>query len=263
MSQTKTIFITGAGSGIGANTARLFAAKGWFVGLYDLNPESVAKLSDELGANCCHGFIDVTDRVAVDTAFEQFSAVTDGGLDVMLNNAGLFQDKPFIEADPDFLDLMMRVNMDGVVNCARAAYALLKNTPDSHLVNMCSASAIYGVPHNAVYSATKFFVRGLTEALRIEWNRDDITVNMVMPSYIVTPMTDGVKLSHPSDDILSVDEVTQAIWEAATSRGMYWIMPRSSRALNFLVRKLPLEAVPGFALRKVNSNTAAGRTGKI
>lgn len=254
MSQAKSIFITGAGSGIGANTARLFAAKGWFVGLYDLNPESVAKLSDELGANCCHGFIDVTDRLAVDTAFEQFSAVTDGRLNVMLNNAGLFQDKPFIEADPEFLDLMMRVNIDGVVNCARAAYALLKNTPDSHLVNMCSASAIYGVPNNAIYSSSKFFVRGFTEALRIEWDKDDITVNMVMPSYIATPMTEGVNLSHPSDDMLTVDEVTQAIWEAATTRGMYWIMPRSARVLNFVLRKIPLKYAPGLVLRKVNSH---------
>jgi short-subunit dehydrogenase len=128
---------------------------------------------------------------------------------------------------------------------------------------MCSASAIYGVPNNAIYSSSKFFVRGFTEALRIEWDRDDITVNMVMPSYIATPMTEGVKLSHPSDDMLSVDEVTQAIWEAATTRGMYWIMPRSSRILNFLVRKLPLETIPGFALRKVNSRTTPGRTGRI
>jgi NADP-dependent 3-hydroxy acid dehydrogenase YdfG len=254
MNTKKTIFITGAGSGIGAAAARYFSGQGWFVGLYDLNQKSVEIVAKELGEDCCHGFIDVVDRTVVNKAFEHFSSTTAGRLDVMLNNAGLFQDKPFNEADPDYLDLMMRVNIDGVVNCSRAAHPLLKATADSHLVNLSSASALYGVPNSAVYSASKFFVRGLSEALRIEWEKDNITVNMVMPSYVATPMCDGVELSHDSSEILTVDEVVVAIWEAATGKGMYWILPRSARIGNFFLRKLPLNLVPRFTSRKFNTN---------
>jgi NADP-dependent 3-hydroxy acid dehydrogenase YdfG len=248
MHSLKTVFITGAGSGIGATAARMYAKNGWFVGLYDLNVESVEALSTELGENSCFGFVNVTDRDAVDAAFSEFSEKTGGRLDVMLNNAGLFQDKPFVEADEKFIDLMMHVNMDGLVNCSRAAYPLLKQTPDSHLVNMGSASSIYGVPHNGIYSATKFFVHGLTEALRIEWEVDDITVNVVMPSYVATPMTQGVKLSHDkSGKLLTADQIAEAIWQASTTKGMYWILPFASRVQQFIVKLTPLALLPGLS----------------
>lgn len=248
MIDRKTVLITGAGSGIGATAARLFVSKGWFVGLYDLNSKSVESLSIEFGENTCFGQMDVTDRASVQRAFEDFSTHTGGRLDAMINNAGLFQDKPFMEADANYLQTMMHVNMDGVVNCARAAYPLLKATPDSHLVNLGSAASIYGVPNEAIYSATKFFVRGLTEALRIEWEQDQITVNVVMPSYVATPMTDGVSVSHlKGDKFLTTEEIAEAIYEAATTNGMYWIMPKKARLLQTLLRKIPLRWVPIFA----------------
>ncbi len=246
----KTVLITGAGSGIGATTARRFHKEGWFVGLYDLDLPSVEKLATELGDNTCVGQMDVTDRGAVEKGFAEFAEATGGRLDAMINNAGLFQDKPFAEADPEFIDLMMRVNIDGVVNCARAAYPLLKQTPDSHLVNVGSASSIYGVPHNAIYSSTKFFVRGFTEALRIEWDRDDIMVNVIMPSYVATPMTDNSELSHDvsgKSKLLSAEQIAQAIWEAANSDGMYWIMPATARFQQFLMRVVPVAWLPALA----------------
>jgi len=250
MQATKSIFITGAGSGIGAGVARLFAGRGWLVGLYDLDLASVRKLADELGANACAGHVDVTARESVDRALAEFVETSGGRLNVMLNNAGLFQDVRFAEADPDFLKRMMRVNIDGVVHGAQAAYPYLKSTPDAHLVNMGSAASIYGVPNEAVYSATKFFVRGLTEALRIEWAEDDITVNVVMPAYVATPMTRGVRLSHEhTGKMLTAEEIAVATWEAATSNGMYWVLPKSARLQWTLARKLPLRWVPEFSRR--------------
>jgi len=248
MNEARTIFITGAGSGIGAAVARLFASRGWFVGLYDLDLESVKRLAMDLGDNACADHIDVADRSSVDEAMASFSQLTGGRLDVMLNNAGLFRDERFVEADHDYLERMMRVNMNGVVNGARAAWPLLKATPDSRLINMGSAASIYGVPNEAVYSATKFFVRGLTEALRVEWEEDDITVNVVMPSYVATPMTSGVRLSHDhGGKLLTADQIAAATWKAATTRGMYWVLPGLARLQWALARKLPLKWVPGFS----------------
>ena len=248
--QIRTVFITGAGSGIGATAARRFHAEGWFVGLYDLNAASVAELAAELGDNCCHGELDVCNRNAADAAVADFVAHTSGRFDALINNAGIFRDEAIVETDPAYLKLMMDVNMGGVVNCLLAAYPYLKATPDSHLVNIASTAAIYGAAHEAVYCATKFFVRGLTEALRTEWANDDIIVNTVMPSYVATPMTDGVYLSHKTEEkMLTADEVCDAIYEAATTRGMYWILPRSGRFLSFLVRKMPLRWMPAIAAK--------------
>jgi NAD(P)-dependent dehydrogenase (short-subunit alcohol dehydrogenase family) len=248
MMNCKTVFITGAGSGIGAATARYFANLGWFIGLYDLNLASVEALSSRLGGNNCFAQLDVTAPDSVTAAFAHFAAKTDGRLDVMVNNAGLFQDRPFAEADAEFLRLMMRVNMEGVVNCARAAYPLLKTTPDSHLVNIGSGSSIYGVPNNAVYSSTKSFVQSLTEALRVEWDAVEITVNVVMPLYVATPMTEGVSLSHIGESkMLTAEEIAAAVYEAATTRGMYWLMPAKARLLFSLIRKMPSIWLSGFA----------------
>ncbi|PLW68751.1 SDR family NAD(P)-dependent oxidoreductase [Pseudohalioglobus lutimaris] len=248
MLNCKTVFITGAGSGIGAATARYFSDHGWFVGLYDLNLESVRTLSSDLGGNTCFAQLDVTVPDSVAAAFTHFAELTGGRLDVMVNNAGLFQDKPFVEADLEFLHLMMRVNMEGVVNCAQAAYPLLKTTSDSHLVNLGSGSSIYGIPSNAVYSSSKSFVQGLTEALRVEWEKDDITVNVVMPLYVATPMTEGVKLTHSKGSkMLTAEDIAAAVYEAGTTKGMYWVMPFKARLLFTLLRKMPSIWLHGFA----------------
>jgi len=248
MLNCKTIFITGAGSGIGAATASYFSDRGWFVGLYDLNLESVKTLSSALGSNNCFAQLDVTSPNSVAAAFAHFAENTGGRLDVMFNNAGLFQDKPFVEADLEFLHLMMRVNMEGVVNCALAAYPFLKITPDSHLVNMGSGSSIYGIPSNAVYSSSKSFVQGLTEALRVEWQTDDITVNVVMPLYVATPMTEGVDLTHSKGSkLLTAADIAASVYEAGTTKGMYWLMPFKARLLFTLIRKMPSLWLTSFA----------------
>lgn len=248
MKNCKTVFITGAGSGIGAASARYFSDRGWFVGLYDLNLDSVEALSSALGENSCFAPLDVTVPGSVAAAFDHFSENTGGRLDVMVNNAGLFQDKPFVEAKPEFLRLMMRVNMEGVVNCALAAYPLLKATADSHLVNIGSGSSIYGTPNNAVYSSTKSFVQGLTEALRVEWHAHDITVNVVMPLYVATPMTEGVSLTHIGESkMLSAEDIAATVYKAATTSGMYWLMPAKARFFFTMIRKMPSGWLSSFA----------------
>src|SRR6201994_3363547 len=84
------------------------------------------------------------------------------------------------------------INAKGVVNGLHAAFPYLRDTANSVVVNLASASAIYGQPELAVYSATKFFVRGLTEALDIEWGRYGIRVIAIWPLYVQTAMTHGV-----------------------------------------------------------------------
>lgn len=86
----------------------------------------------------------------------------------------------------------VEVNVTGVLNGCHTAYPYLRATPGAQVVNLCCASAIYGQPELATYSATKFAVRGLTEALDLEWEDDDITVTAIWPLFVNTAMVDGM-----------------------------------------------------------------------
>lgn len=247
--QKKSVFITGAGSGIGAATARVFSRQGWFVGLYDLNEASVRELAEELGPDTAHGPVDVTDRESVETAIKGFVAQVGGRLDVLCNNAGIFIDKEFGETDAGFLEKLVRVNVDGVQSCAHTAYPFLRETPGARLINIGSAASISGVPNEATYSATKFFVRGLTEALALEWAKYDIKVSVVMPSYVKTPMTDtpGISWIEKFGMKLSAEEVAETIFRATQEYKLHWILPREARLQSFLIRAMPLRWQLGFA----------------
>jgi len=105
---------------------------------------------------------------------------------VMFNSAGIGQGGPFGALDRAPLDRVIDINFRGVAYGARAAYPWLKATPGSCLLNTASASAIYGSPGLSLYSATKFAVRGLTEALDGEWAADGIRARDLMPGFIDT-----------------------------------------------------------------------------
>ena len=157
----KSIFITGAASGMGRETARLFREKGWFIGGYDVNADGLRALEKELGAdNCVVRRLDVTDKADYEKALAEFGAATGGKMDILYNNAGIgvggfFDEQPF----EDILRVV-RVNFIGVLNGIHSAIGLLKATPGSLCFTTSSSSATYGMPGIAVYSATKHAVKG-------------------------------------------------------------------------------------------------------
>ncbi|QWC85962.1 SDR family oxidoreductase [Nocardioidaceae bacterium] len=191
------VVVTGAAAGIGRATALRFAREGYDVGAYDLDESGLSTLGDELsdlGAACTTGVLDVRDADAFSAALGQVVAER-GRLDVLVNNAGVATFGRFADADPADLHRQVDVNCKGVLNGAHAGFEHLRRTAAEHgtatMVNMASASAIYGQPELACYSATKFFVRGLTEALDLEWGPHDIRVVDVWPLFVATAMTDG------------------------------------------------------------------------
>ncbi len=186
---TKAIFITGAASGMGRAAAKLFAERGWFVGGYDLNEEGLASLRAELGDNqCVTGLLDVTDKDGFDQAIADFGAASGGRMDILFNNAGIGESGWFEDVPHDRAMRLVDINLKGVLNGAYAGLGLLKATPGSLLFNNASSSATYGMPRLAVYSATKHGVKGLTEALAIEWARHDVRVSDALPGLINTPL---------------------------------------------------------------------------
>lgn len=191
----RTVVITGAAAGIGRCTALTLAARGWTVGAYDLDEAGLASLAEEAGAlpgRVLTGHLDVTDAAEFEERVSAFATET-GRLDAIVNNAGILLAGRFEELAVEKHHREIDINTKGVVNGLHAAFPHLRATPGSVAVNLASASAIYGQAEIANYSATKFFVRGLTEALDIEWKRHGIRVAAIWPLYVQTAMTADIR----------------------------------------------------------------------
>lgn len=196
MTNQKSVFITGAAAGIGRATALSFARNGYLVGAYDIDEVGLKTLADEvedLGARAVTGHLDVTDADEMAERVAEFAKAAGDRLDVMINNAGILIAGRFEDIAVATHHKEIDINTKGVVNGLHAAFPYLKSTPGSVVVNLASASAIYGQAELANYSATKFFVRAVTEALDLEWTKYGIRVVAMWPLYVQTAMTDGVR----------------------------------------------------------------------
>lgn len=252
----KSIFITGAGSGIGRAGAELFAGRGWRVGAVDRDDEGLASLARQLGSEqVWTRTLDVTDKAALDAALAEFCAGNpDGGLDMMWNNAGIgesgwFEDVPY-EAAMRVVD----VNLKAVLAGAYSALPYLKKSAGSLLFSTSSSAGTYGMPRLAVYSATKHAVKGLTEALSVEWRRHGVRVADVLPGLIDTAILtstpdhsagavttrspDEIRASAPKRGMLRLmpaSSVAEAAWHAYHHRTrMHWYVPNSIRWIDRL-----------------------------
>lgn len=243
------IFITGAAAGIGRATAERFAARGWFVGLYDVNETGVKDLRGTLGeANALAGRLDVTDAAAFSFALSEFYEAAGGRLDVLFNNAGIVTVEEFDKVPLDRHHAVIDVNFKGVVNGAHAAFPYLAQTPGARMISMSSASALYGPPQFATYAATKFAVKGLTEALDLEWRRHGITVRDVLPLFVDTPMTRQFE-RHPRSMErlglrLTAPDIADAVWRAAHWR--LWPRVHWYPGLQTYVLALTQKFMPGW-----------------
>jgi len=184
-SKRPAAFISGGASGIGKATAQRLLNMGWTVGSYDVN-ETIWGTDDIPEGQLITGHLDVTDRENWDAALQDFTSKTGGRLDFLFNNAGIIIDGEVVDQDPEKVQLLTDINCVGVVYGAQAAHPYLKATKDAVMISMSSASAIFGQPEIATYSASKFFVNGMTEALSVEWRNDDIRVHDMMPLWAAT-----------------------------------------------------------------------------
>jgi NAD(P)-dependent dehydrogenase (short-subunit alcohol dehydrogenase family) len=247
----KSIFITGAASGLGREVARYFANVGWFVGLADVNEAGLAGTAALLppGVSSKHT-LDVTDRGQWKKAVADFAKHTDGQMTVLFNNAGIGTGGPIQKMTDEEIDRMIAINLTGVISGTRACFELLKNTPDSCVLYTSSAAGIYGSAGLSVYSATKFAVRALAEAHDIEWRGLDIKSRSLMPGFIDTNiianvidtgsnMTGKERLQSVGLEVSPVSIIGPAAWEAIHGNKVHTTVNKTAKQLAFASRWFP------------------------
>lgn len=193
-SSSRRALVTGASSGIGAATARVLAANGYRVALLARRADRLEKLAAELsgGREREHLVLpcDLRDPRAISTAFERLERAF-GGLDLLVNNAGMGYRARVDEIDPDLLHGVFDTNVLGLLLTCRSALPLLRRGARPVVVNVASVVGRRGIPGQSAYSASKAAVVSIGEALRIEWAHEGIAVCTLNPGLTATGFFDA------------------------------------------------------------------------
>ncbi len=183
----KVAIVTGAAQGMGAATARLFAAEGAKVALGDVKDEAGAALAKEIGDACFFQKLDVSSDDSW-RAFVEATAGKFGGIDVVINNAGLVHFTPIEAFNPGDANAILGVNVVGPMLGAKHAVPYMKKRGKGVIVNISSVDGFRGCNGLTLYTASKWAVRGLTKSLAYELGPLGIRVCSVHPGAVDTPM---------------------------------------------------------------------------
>ncbi len=196
----RLVLVTGAGSGIGKATALLAAARGADLAICDVDEPGLAATERAVrspGREVLARGVDVADRAQMqafaDAIHERFDAV-----DLLVNNAGVGLGARFMDTELEDWDWIVPINVMGVVHsCKMFLPRMLARGRGGHVVNLSSAAGFFANPSLSAYTATKFAVLGLSEALRAELRPHGIGVTAVCPGLINTPITRNSRMRGP------------------------------------------------------------------
>ena len=191
----KVAIITGAGSGMGAATAKVFAEEGVKVIATDVNLEAVMKVSEEIKSNggVCQAIqLDVTDKAEIENCLEE-TIKEFGSLDFVINNAGISSATAVDDENyENYWDDTLSIVLTGQIKLIRAALPHLLKSKNARIVNISSTEGFGASPYHSPYTAAKHGVIGLTRSLALELGPKGITVNCICPGPINTNMTAAI-----------------------------------------------------------------------
>ncbi|MFK7919700.1 MAG: SDR family NAD(P)-dependent oxidoreductase [Ilumatobacter sp.] len=197
----KVAFVTGGGTGIGGAVAARLAERGAHVAVVGRRPEPLEVVAHAAGAMAVT--CDVSDSAAVDDAVasvvERF-----GGLDIVVNNAGIAGRAGVAELDDDGWQAMIDINLTGPARVARAATPHLRERGGGSIINVASVGALFAAKQSVAYSTTKAGLLGLTRSMAVDLGPDGIRVNTLCPGWVDTPMAG--KASAAASRLHSVDD---------------------------------------------------------
>jgi len=190
----RVALVTGAGSGIGAEICRAFAAEGALVAVTDSRGESAEEVAEQIreqGRRAQAWRLDVCDPGEVETVSGLAESEL-GGLAIWVNNAGVSSIVPFLDCTEEVWDETLRVNLTGAFHGCQAALRRMVPRNSGVILNMSSQSGKVGASHYAAYCASKFGIIGLTESLAVEFGRHGIRVNALCPGVVLTPLWESM-----------------------------------------------------------------------
>lgn len=236
----KVALITGASSGIGAAAAHALVKEGVKVVLVARRAERVEALAKSLGENAIPIIADVADVAAAEKVF---GLIRDrfGGLHILFNNAGVGIATPFAESTPEQWRQQIDANIFGVLNYAHGAIPLLKGREGASIVNVSSVAGSRSFENWAVYTATKFAVKGFNDALRKELAAERIRVSSINPGHVYTEWgfnvpKDALREARDSIEALHADDIADAL--------LYVVKQPPSVLVNDLEIRPTLQAQP-------------------
>lgn len=208
----RSVIVTGGARGIGKEIARAFASEGARVAIGDTDLPEAERTAAELGSGALALPLDVTDAAG----FAKFFAIVErelGALDVMINNAGIMPAGNFLDEDSGRTEAQIDVNLRGVIHGSRLAGESFRRSGSGHLVNIASLAGRSAYPGVATYSATKFAVVGLTEALRHEFGTFGAHATAILPGVVRTELSAGMQVKSWMRPFVTVDpeDVARAV----------------------------------------------------
>ncbi|VVB84384.1 L-rhamnose 1-dehydrogenase (NADP(+)) [uncultured archaeon] len=192
--ENKVAIITGAGSGIGKETALLFALEGARVVVADINEKGGSETVEEVRKNGGEGFFVKLDASSREQSKQMAGEVLEryGKIDVLINNAGIVQDALIFKMTEEQWDRVINVNLKGAFNCIQAVVETMVSQGSGVIINASSVVGLFGNVGQANYAAAKAGLIGMTKALAKELGKKGVRVNAVAPGFITTPMTSNV-----------------------------------------------------------------------
>jgi NAD(P)-dependent dehydrogenase (short-subunit alcohol dehydrogenase family) len=198
------VAITGGAQGIGRAIAQALVTAGAKVALGDIQEEAVRQTAGELGAGHSGHLLNVTDPVSFES-FLEAATISLGGLDVLVNNAGIMPIGPYLDESADLTRRTVEVNLIGAMTGTRLAGNRFAKAGAGHIVNIASVMGTLASPNAATYCATKYAIVGLSAALRQEWRGSGVKISAICPGFVRTELIAGMSAPGLIDRFMVVD----------------------------------------------------------